>query len=327
MTTSFGNTGKFDAIFTSDWHITSMSPLCRKDDYLKTLKKKIIFIFGTAARHNVPVFIAGDIGDKPMWRGKLFAEILTLLKVLQTRVRIYAIAGQHDLPYHNLDQYKDSAIWLLHCAGFLTFLRRPTKFENFVVYPHHYGIPIGGSYTFLDGDKERDDGKRRVALIHQLVCKNESPGAIEMGSFYSHDILKSNPWFNLVVSGDNHLSFVDECDKNRKFLNCGSLMRRDVTQIDQVPLIYLWNADENHIRPIIVPFEPDVWSNDAKEFYDPKSEVSLFVKSLTSSTELNLDFESNLKCFIDRNHKNISKEIKEKLLKLIEMKDSYENAL
>lgn len=316
---------KFDALFTSDWHLTSSAPLSRKDDYLATLKGKVSFVLETAVRHNVPVFIAGDIGDQPLWRGKLFAEVMTLLNVLQTKPKIYAIAGQHDLLYHNLDKYKDSALWVLHCAGFLKLLRRPMEFENFVIHPFHYGTYITGEENFLDRKK-----KKRVALIHRLVCKNKTPQTVAMGAFYSHELLVSNPWYDLIVSGDNHRPFLDQLsdrDKPEKahlFLNCGALVRKDVSLENHAPLIYLWSAKENLIHPVIVPFASDVWSQDAHEFFDEKSEVSLFVKKLAPAGEFSLNFEKSLLRFIQRNVGNMSKAVKDKLMHLIQKNDVYQ---
>lgn len=296
---------KVSAIFSSDWHISSSVPVCRKDDYFKTQRKKIKFILNLAVKHKCPIFIAGDIGDKPQWKNWLLAKIITLGKVIPSEVKIYTIAGQHDLPYHNLDLIEESGLWVLNQAGFLRILNEPTNFGNFVVCPFHYGEEmIWHSHS---------SGIRTVALIHQLIIQKGSQEWEKESGYLANHLLREFPCYDLIVSGDNHIPFQIQKEDNI-LLNCGSLIREEISQIDHKPAVYLWNAEDNIIQKVFVPIEKDVFDTSLHSFKHEKEEIELFVKNLHSAEGFKLNFQSNMQRFFKRNAEKIKKSVKSKVL-------------
>lgn len=294
---------KVSAIFTSDWHITSFIPACRKDDYFKTQCRKIWFVLNLAVQHKCPVFIAGDIGDKAQWKNWLLAKIMTLGKLLPHRVEIYAIAGQHDLPYHNLDLIKESGLWVLNEAGFLTVLNEPKDFGDFIIHPYHFGEDLIW----------RSNRKRTVALVHRFVYQiKDREWETETGDS-ARSLLREFPCYDLIVSGDNHIPFwIDEGENI--FLNCGSLMRDTISQVYHKPAVYLWNAKNNIIQKVFVPIEKDVFDVSVQDFKYEKEEIELFVRNLHSAEGFKLSFKSNLQKFFSKNDKKITKTVKNKIL-------------
>ena len=98
-------TEKADLIFTADWHIRPDTPMCRKDDFIATMKYKILFVFKLAQVHNCPIVIAGDLGHRPgdrNWPNWLLEWFINAA-ARTAGLTIYAVPGQHDLPNHSLD--------------------------------------------------------------------------------------------------------------------------------------------------------------------------------------------------------------------------------
>ena len=88
-------------VLLSDLHITSVIPIARKDDVLKTGLKKLEYVLKYASRHNAAILQAGDFCNKARDWVVLF-ELSKLLSKYQ--VPIYAIQGQHDYYYRSNHQ-------------------------------------------------------------------------------------------------------------------------------------------------------------------------------------------------------------------------------
>jgi len=227
-----------DALLCADLHVRSDVPLCRTDDFQSAMFKKLEFIFNLCRDNGCPLLCGGDIGHRSQWPNWLIERFMALAE----GVKIISALGQHDLPGHNLDELPRSACGVLQRAGVVDF-----DGDGFL--RSHFGQQLPTESFDLD-----------ILLTHRMVIdgKQDWPG---QQCDQAINLLKQLPFCQLILSGDNHQSFVVRHD-NRLLVNPGSMMRTTVIQADFKPRVYLWDATANEASPVFLPIEENVVNRD-----------------------------------------------------------------
>lgn len=233
-----------DAILCADLHVRADIPLCRIDNFQEAMFGKLSFIFDLCRRYNVPLLCGGDIGHRSQWPNWLIEKFMALAE----GVKIISALGQHDLPGHNLSELNRSACGVLQRAGVVKFDN--VLMGNKYIITSHFGedLPVW------------DVAEKNILLTHRMVIEGvqDWPGQI---ADKGHALLKQLPFCQLILSGDNHQSFVVRHD-NRLLVNPGAMMRTTVTQADFKPRVYLWDATANEVSPVFLPIEEGVVNRD-----------------------------------------------------------------
>lgn len=189
-----------------------------------------------------PIICAGDIFDKPNPPPELINWAIHALPPM------YAIPGQHDLPYHRYDLMGKSAYWTLVEAGKITNLEPGMEhwIDKFYVVPFPWGYEIVERQEKKNADSER----LRLLVAHKYVWIQSCsyPGAPAESMVDSlYDTIKT---YDAAVFGDNHKGFTGwRRDRNRKdfkdfnYINCGTFFRRKIDEIDYQPRIGLLYSD------------------------------------------------------------------------------------
>ena len=272
-----------DCILTSDWHIRADTPQCRTDAFTEAMWKKVQFICDIANEHDIPILLAGDIGHRSQWPNWLIEKFMSITP----DVEIIAIAGQHDLPGHNLEAIPQSGFGVLMRAGYI-----------------REGYPDSYIQTFPFGTEIKppfDDGwKVNVAITHQMVIEDKPywPGQVASSA---KSLLKKFPDYKLILSGDNHKAFVVE-HEGRLLVNPGSMMRSTADQIDHRPRVYLWESKTNSVEAVYLPIEQGVIDRshiDTKKEKDARIEA--YTTRLSERYEVGLSYEENLKAYFEEN--------------------------
>lgn len=272
------NNKKADLILTADWHLRDDQPVCRTDDYFQTQNIKLNFILQLKHIYNCPVLIAGDLFNKDKSSKELEIYFLHICSDYDFK-NILALPGQHDLPNHNLSKIDKSSIGVLSAAKSIELIRIANNeitevalgFEN----------EIGACHTFIQkpGDKQDDIIGGSTAL----------------------SFLKKHKEFKLIVTGDNHKTFVVE-HEGRLLVNPGSMMRMTAGQMNHKPCVFLYYADTNTVQPVYLPIEDDVISREHIEEEEKKDKrFQAFVQRLNKDYEVSLSFEKNMKTYIIQN--------------------------
>mgnify|MGYP001558409873 CR=1 FL=1 len=297
-------------LLSADLHIRSDVPENRIDDFLQEQERKIGFILDLSNKYKCPIVVAGDIGDKPKWENWLLEKYIKKFK--SHRQKIYVLPGQHDLPNHRLDKLKESGLGVLVASKAIfsidnLFIQNP---EVGLIYEFPFGKKI--NHSVADTYPSNN-----IAFIHQLISQSKLWEGQE--NFTSaKSLLKKFPEYGLIVSGDNHQSFVEEY-KGRLLVNPGSIMRSTIAQFSHKPKIYLWKAEKNEIEEIEIPIKP------SKEVFNLLSinkqgkrdeRMSAFVESLKSDCEFKMSFKDNLNKFLIEN--KIEQKIKDKIFMSLE---------
>jgi DNA repair exonuclease SbcCD nuclease subunit len=302
-----------DLILTADWHLREDTPACRTDDYWVAQEKAVDFVTDLAREHQCPVIIAGDVFDRwrrthrlVSWAAEHMPEI------------VYAIPGQHDLPNHQLSEAPKSALYVLEATNRLFTLTPAGKSvtgahraPNMVIYGYPYGAKLQKA--------PKKTKTRQIAVCHTMVWHREKPWpGCEADSALK--LLKKMQGFDLIVTGDNHKPFTVRTKSGRLLVNPGSLLRMRADQAEHLPRVYLYDAEENTVKPVYLPIDKKAVSRTHIDISERKEErqerYSSFVKRLGGKWEVGLSFEDNLKKFF-RKHKT-KKAVKRLVLEALE---------
>ena len=287
---------KPDAILMADMHLRDDQPVARTDSYWEKQFVKLDFIGGLQDSYSSPppILNAGDLLNH--WKPS--HQLIT--KIMQHLPRnFYTILGQHDLPQHNIKLYHKSGIAPLEEAEHLQIL-----------HSYHYGqtptAPVLSSYEV---------GDRKILVWHFMTYKDEKPFPLHKGPSAMR-LLRKYPQYDLIVTGDNHIPFVEEYE-GRLLVNPGSMMRIRADQIDHKPRVYLWYADTNTVTPVYLPIEKGVISREHIDKVQERDErIDAFISKLGSAWEAEMSFEDNLKKAVNAN--KIPKLVQDIIYKAIE---------
>ena len=293
------------AIICSDLHLTEQTPECRLDDYIKAQRSKLLFISDLQKQYKCPVLCAGDIFDH--WKPSPWL-ISFALQYLPDE--LIAIPGQHDLPQHNLNLIEKSGFNALIQGGRIKLFQDEFGrriHEAFDLYP----VPFGQKIPEIEFVKHQN-----VLMLHQLIWQKEPwPGADPKGN--ARALLKNNPDFDLIITGDNHQAFTEEYE-GRLLINPGSMLRKTADQIDFKPRVYLWDAESNTAEPVYLPIEAGAVSRrhiEVKE--ERKNRLDAFINIIQSEEfEIGVSFEETVRKVLDT--RNINQTIKAKVLEALD---------
>ena len=291
---------KPSAILTADKHLREDIPVCRTDDYVQAQWDKIQFENQLAEKYGCPILDAGDVFNK--WKPSPWLIREAVERLGGNRI---TIPGNHDLPNHSLESYEKSGLSVLESVDIYTVLKNNClKEKEFNVC----GISYGQA-----GNWNRADDNKSILLLHQMVWQGKKlpyPGAENEGNEVT-ELLKKYPEFDLIVTGHNHQTFVQEY-KGRLLVNPGSMMRSTTDQMDFKPSLFLWYADTNKVEQVFYPIKQGVITREHIEKREEQdARLQAFVQGLKQDAEIGLGFERNLEQFMNKN--NISAAVKEKV--------------
>lgn len=284
-----------DAILTADLHLTARTPISRTDNYIKAQENKLKFLRELSEEHNnCPVICAGDVFDH--WKASPW---LCSWAHSHLPRNLITVPGNHDLPMHSINEYDKSALHLLENVGqrIIVLNKEIILTKNLEIAGVSFGQIDNCIFSINENIKER-----RILILHELIWPKNKPKWAS-NSYTAADILERyGNQFDLIVTGDNHQSFVVEGD-NSILVNPGSMMRMNADQMDVEPKCYLYYADDNSVEPIKFPIEKNVHRTDhlvGKKERDER--IDAYINQISNSWEGGLSFKDNLEAFFKENN-------------------------
>lgn len=285
------------AIIVSDIHLRDTQPICRKDDFWETQKKKLNWLrsLQKAVGKDVPVLCAGDVFHEWKTSPKLINMALDHLPN-----RFISIPGNHEMPDHNYALMDESGYGVLS---------KTNKIWNNVGI--HKGV-FGGSknidiWFFPYGKKLRsmppEPPNIDIALVHHFVYKGRKPFPGQLTGVKS--LLKKLKGYKLVITGDNHQPFTYQTD-DQLLINPGCFSRQKADEATIRPRAYLWYSQDNSFDIEYLPIEDseEVISRKHLEQIEYKNEkIELFVGRLNENIDAEFDFKNNMKKYLKGNPK------------------------
>jgi DNA repair exonuclease SbcCD nuclease subunit len=279
-----------DFILTADWHLREDTPVCRTDNFWETQWKKVDFVSELQKKHDCPVLHAGDLFDH--WKPSPYLLSKTIEHLPK---EFYTVYGNHDLLYNNLDLKEKNGVHVLEKAGKLKILNEASWGQ----------IPNKGSFIFeLEKPKKGEElwvseKHRKILVWHKFVYVGKEPFPGAKGK--ARSILNKYPQFDLIVTGDNHQSFVYLFD-GRLLVNCGSLMRQTADQINFEPKVWLYYAADNSVEPVIIPHDKNAVSREHIITIEQRDErLDAYISRLNDNIQTTLSLEENMKRFLAKN--------------------------
>lgn len=287
-----------------DLHLRAQRPRGRIDDYVAAQETKFGQVLEMALGLDAPVLQSGDFFDSIDVPWNIVERYIRLIK--EYHVKVYCVRGQHDLRYHSRD-IVNTPLAVMEASGAVQVVGSE-------------GIALNDEVTLFGcdwGEKEIPEprGGNDILLIHRMIIKDRKlwPG---QGDYMVARSFLSKHRFALVVSGDNHESFIEEFD-GRKLVNCGSLMRSSVDQVRHRPTIYLYDLAKGGLSvPIYIRIDPseEVFNLDGlQQIKEQNEDLENFVKELGEKKDLGLSFLDNLRIALETVEKDVRSIVEEAL--------------
>lgn len=281
---------KADLILTADWHLREDTPPCRTDNFWESQWTKVLQVAALQEELGCPVLHAGDLFHH--WKPSPF---LISHSIANLPKQFYTVAGQHDLPQHSLE--------LFHKCGLNTLIQADKV--NWIQSAGNWGQGVGTAFRSTDRNVNSLSGAkpldRQVGVWHHMVWDGKEepyPGCKEAPA---KQILKDNPEFDLIVTGDNHRPFTYQY-KGRLLVNCGCLTRQVADYANHRPCVWLWEAKTNTVSPFFLVAQKGVVSREHIEVKEERDKrLDAFISRLSNEWEVSISFEENLKRFITSN--------------------------
>jgi len=275
-------------------------PICRLDDFIgETQWEKIKFVSDLQKDFKCPVMLAGDLFHH--WKPSPWL----LTKAIEYLPNdLWTIFGQHDLQNHSMELIEKSGVYTLHTSGNLTLLPG----GHWGTEPEEVSDEMGLATL-----------NRKITVMHRHIYKGKEPWP-GCTSPKAISILRKYPEYDLIVTGDNHIPFIQEY-QGRLLVNCGSLSRQDADQMDYEPQVWLWYAKNNTVIPVKIPIKKDVITREhIEKDTERDNRIEAFMSVLSSESTTSLDFNRNLQTFLEKN--NIRKVVKDIINKAMDYEEA-----
>lgn len=280
-------------LITGDWHATDKQPENRTDDYWQSFLSKIDFILSTAVTNKVDAILQpGDFTDSPSLSYEAFSDLTDKFKHVLNAHPIFTVWGQHDLRFRNR---VNTALRALSAACDITILS-----QSEMPYIKDNGIAIHGS-SYNEAIPAPIDGYYNILLTHRMIVE-EKLWSQQEGHEWATAFIRRNK-FDLIVSGDNHQAFIAQSGK-RTLINCGSLMRSTIAQIDHRPSIVIFDTKKESCQftPVPIKSSSKVFRMDkVSQEKERNKELEAFIKGLSEHKEMSLDFDAALNEYLKEN--------------------------
>lgn len=282
---------KADGILCGDLHLMEDTPICRTDNFQEAQWRKLTFIKQLQEEHDCPVLCAGDLLD--FWKPSPFL----LSKIIEHLPKqFYTVLGNHDLPQHSLELLEKSGIYTLQMAGSLEILK--------------------GTHWGQEKDVFTTIAGKEILIKHVMNYQrghSPFPGCTDPSA---EILLRKYRNCPLVLTGHNHKQFVVKSNTTL-VVNPGAMTRQTADQIDFEPAVFLWYAEQNEVKRVVLPYEKSVVSREHIELVKERNDrINAFVSRLDTEWDAAISFEENIEIFMSKNP--IRSEVKELIYKALE---------
>ena len=287
------------AIVCSDIHLSPGAPAARieEPDWQKAMESQMLWLFNQAKFYNVPLVIAGDIFDRAIADSRFISVIIGLFR--QCEVPIYAVPGNHDLPYHSYSNMSESAYGILMVTDSIK------NIDQIVTYRiGNRDITLHGYYwaRSFDNPPPFNPDHFNIAVIHKYVYDSTTGyfGA-DISGRYDNQLSTVRHNYDFLIYGDNHTPFHKTTPSGQILINCGSFFRRSQNDKHLKPAAYLLKLDRS-FTPLHVPLEGQTFLQKDDTFDNigslpDYSELSDFFENQASGID-NLTIRDSFRRFV-----------------------------
>lgn len=295
------------AILCSDIHLSHTAPIARsvEDDWYGVMARTLAQLDRLVLKHKCNIICAGDIFD----RWNVCPELINF--ALKHLPPMFAIPGQHDLPYHNYADLPKSAYWTLVEAELIQNIGSTGLYadgkngseDNLILRGFPHGFPIKPLNNRLELTSDRE--LPIVAVVHDYIWSGNSkyPGAPK--ERLVNNLKKKFKGYDAAVIGDNHRGWRTQ-NGNKFFpcsiINCGTMMRRKMDEIGYEPRVgLLWSDMTITTEPLDTEQDKFTDTVELAQRLEAEIETGGLVNELTSLVDAGLNFVEAVKQFLRAN--------------------------
>ena len=296
-------------LLTSDWHLRHTTPPCRTDDFQKAQWNKVEQVFKLAIRERAQIIHAGDLFIE---HSSHYGPVNKLMSLIEKyNVIMKSIAGNHDLPNHNIKNIDKCAYGAMINSKLITHLTGIKSEPNNVVFQSsNWKEPLPEKIIEYKAGRAFN-----IMVLHYFVFPSDIPDHWQLSDAVTvNNLIKKYRDFDVILTGHNHVNFIRDingsfnCKKPRQIVstvlvNPGSLTRHKADQIDHEPSVYLLDTIERTIVNIPLDIEPDVISTEHIDIVtNQKLRIEKYIEALQNQQleeSLNIDFEDSIQKLID----------------------------
>lgn len=287
-------------LITGDWHLRFRRPELRIDEsYFDTQLNKINQILDIAKNNKCDYILQpGDFFDSVDVPWSVVETYIDIFK--DYNIPIYCVMGQHDMRFHKI-KLDNTPLAVMESAEVLTVLIDDygiIGIKDIDLYGCNYGEEI---------PKIMDKNKTNILLIHKMIIDQKIWEGQTDFTYANH---LSRKGFDLCVCGDNHKNF-----KIKNVINCGSLMRSRIDQVDHKPIVYIYDTEfigspkEEIVKEILLDIKStnEIFDlNKVDEVKERDERLEAFVDTLDSigDEDFGLKFIDNLYMTLDKVENN-----------------------
>lgn len=297
------------AVLCSDIHLSHKAPLIRtaEPNWYDAMARPLQQLQIIKDFYKVPIICAGDVFDK--WNSP--PELINF--ALNYLPEMFAIPGQHDLPYHDYDQIFKSAYWTLVQSKVIRHLNphKVQRIDSFTIqaFPWNFELrPFQG----------RDEGGCSLAVVHKYIWMNEQTSYKDAPRQAKVSTVRGSlAGFTSAVFGDNHKGFLST-NGLAQVLNCGGFMRRNSDQLTYCPQIGLLHFS-GKISTVLLDCSEDKFLNIStiEEIANTITGMGEYLNSLKQLMGgCGLDFRTSLERYVQ--DKKVRKEVAAKIIETLE---------
>jgi DNA repair exonuclease SbcCD nuclease subunit len=298
-------------IITSDWHLRSQRPRCRlDDDWLETQRTALNSIATYAKQYKADVIVIGDIFHST---NETTNEVIGLVQELalllnETDMRLYILAGNHDLPQHNLDN--------IHRSAFQILLNSKNVFhlDRLKLNDGKYSMKVSAANFGADDIPDAEIVFKHVLCFPENVKIPPSDKIVKPSELFLQ--FKNAKY---IFTGDYHRQFVHIKGKKKILFNPGCLLRQAADMADYEPSVFLIDFENVDLSYKICPI-PDNEKLVTDEYLETEKErngrIEAFIERIRENEQITFDFIENVHNLM-RNNK-LDAELKNAILELME---------
>lgn len=267
-------------IACGDLHLCENAPVMRsaEPDWFEAQARQLRWLKELGRTYDCPIVIAGDVFDKAVGSSRLMNF------AIDESPQAYAIAGNHDLPYHNRDKLSLSSYGNLMRAGTLINIDGVVKLVCGDKTVALHGFPFGAPFAPCTKQADID-----IAVVHHLIWKGNSQYARIAPDSHISRIKGQLPGYDFYIFGDNHETILEG-----NLVNCGTFYRRARGQEAFSPVVALIDAIGIELMP--VPVSEDRFAEKVAEYKsDGGYDFTEFFNSLRKAECLTCDVGQLLK--------------------------------
>lgn len=287
------------ALLVADIHLSHNPPPARaaESDWYAAMGRPLGQLSDLANRYDAPVICAGDVFEK--WNSP--PELVNF--AIKYLPKMFAIPGQHDLPYHSYDEIRKSAYWTLVEANAIIDIghgkscRRTGLSLRLNPAVELRGFPYGCE---IKPARKLLKGLFSIVIAHSYVWVQGHgyPGAPNERRLAGYEDRLAG--YDVAVFGDNHKGFLATAG-GCNVINCGCLIPRKMDERGHKPAVGLL-YDDGLVKFHFLDISEDKWAGtepDEGIYMMGDSELDEFLEGLGSLGGDSLDFGEAVRRYLD----------------------------